>query len=366
MIFQSAIRGRLASPLAPVILLFLSIPSLRAVAQSVPSDLLEMSIDDLFAAHVRDDGDIDSADGKRWNFSYSYRKSRFKDYLDGSNKIPVRDVLFSPGEEPRTDKNFPVVPTDIEQEIHTANLRYSFTPDISLSLAIPYVKQSTDHISVVTGYSNFNISTDGLGDISLLASYRFAKTIRGRWQAGLGVSFPSGSIDEEGDTPRAPGKQQLPYTMQLGSGTYDVPAYLSYLRNEASFTWGVDLSSKIRLGENDRDYRLGNTVSASSWMRLTTISWIQPSIKLGYRHWADIHGKDSSLMVPGPYPYPAPVVDPSLYGGDQVDLLLGLRIPVFSEESHVDLEFGKPIYQSLNGPQSSEDYRFAVTFSSGF
>ncbi|MEH6912068.1 MAG: hypothetical protein V7459_15905 [Oceanicoccus sp.] len=366
MIFQLTPRGRLANALTPAIIVFFGVPSLQTMAQSVPSDLLEMSIEDLFEARVGDDSNIAGRDGKRWNFSYSYRKSRFSDYLDGSKKIPVRDVLFSPGEAPRTDKNFPVVPTDIEQEVHMASLRYDFTPDISVSVAIPYVKQSTDHVSIVPGYSNFIISTDGLGDITLLGSYRFAKTINSRWQAGLGISFPSGSIDEKGDTPRAPGKQQLPYTMQLGSGTYDVPAYLSYLRSEASFTWGVDLSAKIRLGENDRDYHLGNTVSASSWVRLTTISWIQPSIKLDYRHWTEIHGEDTSLTVPGPYPYPAPVVNPDLFGGDLVDLLIGLRIPVFSEKSHVDLEFGKPLYQSLNGPQSGEDYRFTVTFSGSF
>jgi len=366
MILKSITRDRLASAIRPAILVVFGMPSLHATAQSVPADLLELSIEELFDADVGNDGETDSADSTRWNASYSYHKSRFKDYLDGSNRIPVEDVLFSPGEEPRTDKNFPVVPTDIEQEIHTFRIAYDFATDMSVSLTIPYIKQSTDHISIVPDYSNFNITTDGLGDITLLGSYRFAKTVRSRWQAGLGVSFPSGSIEEEGDTPRAPGKQQLPYTMQLGSGTYDVPAYVSYLRNETAFTWGVDVSAKIRLGENDRDYRLGNTLSASSWARLTTISWIQPSIKVGYRYWADIHGADTSLMVPGPYPYPAPVVDPSLYGGDQVDLLIGLRIPVSSNERYFDLEFGKPIYQSLNGPQSSEDYRFAVTFSSGF
>ena len=366
MIFQCTTRGGLVDALTPVILLVAGLASLPAIAQSVPTDLLEMSIEDLFMVEVSDDDKTDSADSKRWSFSYSYRKARFKDYLDGSNRVPVRDVLFSPGEEPRTDKNFPVVPTDIEQEIHTFNIGYDVATDVSVSLSIPYIKQSTDHISIVSGYSNFNISSDGVGDITLLGSYSFAKTVRSRWQVGLGVSLPTGSIDEEGDTPRAPGNQQLPYTMQLGSGTYDVPAYVSYLRNETAFTWGADVSAKMRLGENDRDYRLGNTVSASSWARLTTISWIQPSIKVGYRYWADIHGADTSLSVPGPYPYPAPVVDPSLFGGDQVDLLIGLRIPVSGNERYFDLEFGKPIYQSLTGPQSSEDYRFAVTFSSSF
>ena len=44
-----------------------------------------------------------------------------------------------------------------------------------------------------------------------------------------------GSIDEEGDTPRAAGDQQLPYTMQIGSGTWDLPAALVFEKSNSSF-----------------------------------------------------------------------------------------------------------------------------------
>ena len=43
-----------------------------------------------------------------------------------------------------------------------------------------------------------------------------------------GLSFPTGSIDEKGDTPRGKGTQ-VPYTMQIGSGTYDLQPALVYL-----------------------------------------------------------------------------------------------------------------------------------------
>ena len=335
-------------------------------AQSVPADLLGLSIDELLSTDVRVSDGSSTRPLRPWSLTYSFDESRFKDYLIGSNRVPIGDVLFSPGEEPRTDKNFPVVPTDITQKIHSIIVSYAVKSNLSVSMAIPYIKQSTDHISIVPGYSEFNISSGGVGDIALLANYRISKSITGRWQAGFGVSFPTGSIDEEGDTPRSPGKQQLPYTMQLGSGTYDTPFYISYLGYRTVFNFGVDLSGKMRFGENDRDYTLGNTMTAATWLRLTTLRRVQPSIKLSYRYWADISGEDRSLAVPGPYPYPAPVVDPSLFGGDQVNLAIGLRVPVFSPRRYVDLEFGKPLYQSLNGPQSSEDYRFSIAFSMDF
>jgi hypothetical protein len=335
----------------------------QTVAQSVPADLLELSVEDLLSMEIDQSNESPGKPIRPWTFSYAYHFSEFNDYLNGTDKVSVDDVLFTPGEEARTDKNFPVVPTLIEQEIHSLAVEYNFSRDFSIRASAPYVKQSTDHISIIPGYSSFNISSSGIGDVSLIGNYRFAQSISGHWQIGLGMSFPVGSIDEEGDTPRAPGKQQLPYTMQLGSGTYDVPAYIAFQANEYAFEWGVGLSGKLRLGENDREYRLGNRVSALAWLRLTTLSYIQPSLKLKYRYWGEIRGEDESLSVPGPFPYPAPVVDPSLFGGEIVTLSLGLKIPIFNRYRYIDLEFGKPVYQSLNGPQSSEDYRFSIGFS---
>ncbi|MFT7129279.1 MAG: hypothetical protein ACI89U_001394 [Gammaproteobacteria bacterium] len=349
-----------------VVFVFLLSVSNQTSAQSVPSDLLDLSIEELFAADVGDDRGSSREKFDRWNFSYSYKRSHFSDYLDGTKRVARNDVLFSPGQEPRTDKNFPVVPTEIDQEVHALIVGYEFEKGLMLSISVPYIKQSTDHISVVPGYSAFNISSDGFGDVSVIGSYRFASSNTKSWQIGMGLSIPTGSIEQEGDTPRASGKQQLPYTMQLGSGTYDVPAYLSYVTRKGLYMAGFDLTSKLRLGENDRDYRLGNSASASTWIRFTNNRWVQPSLKLSYRYSSDIYGEDKSLGVGGPFPYPAPVVEPSQFGGKQINLLLGLRIPVFGSGRYIDLEAGKSLYQSLNGPQSREDYQFSVTVNSGF
>lgn len=337
-----------------------------AFAQAIPADLIDLSLDDLLATEIRNPEKGGEALARPWTFTYGYHSSKFNDYLDGSRKVPIDEVLFSPGEEPRTEKNFPVVPTDIQQEVHSLVANYHFRPDVSLTVAVPYIKQSTDHISVVPGYSQFTISSDGVGDISLIGNYRFSQSISGQWQAGLGISLPTGSIEEQGDTPRAAGDQQLPYTMQNGSGTYDVPGYISYHGNAYAFDWGLGFSGKLRLGDNDRGYTLGHRLSASTWLRLTSLRYVQPSIKLSYRYWGKIDGEDASLSVPGPFPYPAPVVDPDLFGGEIANLALALRIPLMSPHRYVDLEFGKPIYQSLNGPQSSEEYRVSALVSFEF
>ena len=105
---------------------------------------------------------------------------------------------------------------------------------------LPFVTQSSDHISIVPGYDAFNISSEGVGDIALVADSIVRQSLNNVWKVGAGVSLPAGSIDEAGDTPHAPRDQQLTCTMQLGSGTWD---------------WGVDASYTLRTGKNDRDYR---------------------------------------------------------------------------------------------------------------
>jgi len=361
-----AFRGNAAKTLRSLMLMTLMTSGAGVHAQSVPANLLDLSIEELFSVDIHDSDDSNETNKNRWNFHYSYQRSYFENYSDGGKDLSYDDVLWVPGQETRTDKNFPVVPTHIEQNVHALVLGYKFTDKLSVRVAVPYITQSTDHISIVPGYSEFNISSHGLGDISVLGSRHFAISENKSWVLGLGLSLPTGSIDEQGDTPRAPGEQQLPYTMQLGSGTYDIPVVVSYLNKKDTFSWGADFAAKARLGKNDRHYRLGNSASVSGWIKLTTINWIEPSLRLTYRYTDKISGEDSSLKVPGAFPYPAPVVDPRLFGGKQVDLLFGLKIPISNPDQYVDLVVGRPVYQSLNGPQSSEDYRLSLSLNLGF
>ena len=337
-----------------------------AHGQTVPADLLDLSIEELFAVNV--DASANSSAGKssRWSFSYNFQKSTFEDYYDGDSKVSNHDVLWTPGEEPRSSKNYPVVPTDIDQEVHAVRVGYSLTDALSVSVVAPYIKQSTDHISIVPGYDEFVIKSDGIGDITIMGSYQLSGSGWSNWRAGFGLSIPTGSIDEEGDTPRAPGDQQLPYTMQIGSGTYDVPAFISYAKKQAGYDWGSDLRGKLRLGENDRDYTLGNNFSLSGWARLTTLEWFQPSAQLSYWYSGKINGMDSDLEVPGPFPYPAPVVDPDRFGGHQVDLKFGIRIPILKKIQHVELLYSVPVYRDLNGPQSGEKHTIGLSFSAAW
>ena len=52
-----------------------------------------------------------------------------------------------------------------------------------------------------------------------------------------------------------------------------------------------------------------------------------------------------------------------MYGGKQATVVLGFKIPVFSKGNYVELDIGKPFYESLNGPQTREDIRYGFKFN---
>lgn len=328
---------------------------------NTPSEMADLSLQELFALST-DEMDIRTYEA--WNFNFLYKRSELDGYLKGDNKISNDEVYFD-GEELRTDENYPILPTIIRQESYIANVSYYLAEEQSISLSLPYIVQSTDHISLVTGYDEFNISSDGIGDITVNFTSLLKKWDNEKISLSVGLSMPTGSIDEKGDTPRATGDQQLPYTMQLGSGTWDIPLGVSYISDKEFYTWGANLFAKFRSGRNDRDYRLGNRFAASLWGKWHASDIFQPSMKVVFQDWGRIVGQDNEITVPNPkFPYPAGITNPRNYGGQKINLMIGGDILLYSQSFTVEL--GKAIYQNLNGIQPKERLNFSINWQSNF
>jgi hypothetical protein len=128
----------------------LLIASLAATAQTVPTDLLDLSIEELFDANVVSDVDRE-ASRRKWHVSYTYAVSDYDEYYIGNNSLSYDDVLFTPGVDTRTANNYPVVPAEITQEVHAIRVAYDLTAETTIRAQLPLVMQSTDHISIVPG-----------------------------------------------------------------------------------------------------------------------------------------------------------------------------------------------------------------------
>ena len=364
MFFQSPVRVLAVSK--PLLWLFAAssvVVSNTLQAQSTPSEFAELSLQELLDFSVEEK----SQSPAEWSFAYSYQYGSFEGYLDGDSSLSFDEVLFSPGEA-RTANNFPVLPTVITQQVHTLSLNCRYSKNLKLQVSLPLIEQGTDHISVVPNYPEFVIYSHGVGDLSMRASWRLygAKKGESLWLTS-GLILPTGSIDEEGDTPRGPGDQQLPYTMQLGSGTYDIPLALEYHRAATK----LYATAMIRTGKNSRNYRLGNSLSLGGEYSWTRYQSVRPVVGLSYKHTGRIRGGDSSLTVPNPeFPYPASITNPNLYGGEVVAARARLRFlqlpKTLGEMSEMELQFSLPVYQRLNGPQPKMRWSAGFTYSVGF
>ena len=331
-------------------------------AQSTPAEFAEMSLQELFDLSINEQDNKYAA--PKWHISYQYKQAEFDGYLDGDESLSLEQVLWSGPQETRTDKNFPVVPTVIKQRAHSLRVGYQQSDNVAFYLSVPYIEQETDHISIVPGYSEFLISTQGMGDTVASVNYKFEDEDIHKWWINLGISIPTGSIDELGDTPREPGDQPLPYTMQLGSGTWDFPIEFNY-QHRGAHDFDLSFSAMLRSGSNDRQYRLGNNYRMSAKYGFAIRDHLVGYVGSEFQYRDSIRGRDETLLVEGEFPYPASITNPDLYGGRTVRAFAGLSWQVRSG-LRANAEIGKPVYQHLNGPQPKESWRGSIMLSTAF
>lgn len=335
-----------------------------ASAQVTPNELSRLSLEELLGVEIED-----VANKKRWHFSYEYRHLNVGRYQSGTERLTFDEVQFTPGET-RTNSNYPIVPTFIKQGVHAFSVGRDISDEMSLSVSIPLVRQGTEHISAIADFEEFEIKSEDLGDITLLGQYRFHRSAMSHASFGFGISFPTGSIDELGDTPRA-GRgtlERLPYTMQIGSGTYDFLATVGYERDLANWAVGVGAHATIRTGTNDNDYRLGNNYGLEVTAHYKGWSRIRPGLSLSVRATDRINGRDESLLIPGaPFPFGASITDPDNFGGEKAKIGGSLRVCLNDVCGlNLVLKGAVPFYQNLNGIQPRERFSLSTAVNYSF
>jgi hypothetical protein len=270
--------------------------------------------------------------------SYRYMFMNMDGMRIGTNSVSNQRVL----------EDFMVTPTDMDMQMHMFGLMFAPTDSITLMGMVPYVKKSMNHLTRMG--VRFKTESEGLGDINFTGLIKVFDAHYQRIHLNAGINFPTGSIDKRDDTP-AGQNQLLPYPMQLGSGTVDLLPGITYLGQHRTVSWGAQVSGTIRVGENDRDYSLGNRFDATAWGAWDWFNWVSTSARMDGQSWDNIDGADPALN-----PALVPTADPNLQGGNRLDLLFGLNFyvpegPRLIKGQRLAVEFGFPVYQDLDGPQ---------------
>jgi hypothetical protein len=247
-------------------------------------------------------------------------------------------------------------------DMHMLGLMYAPSDQVTLMGMINYLDKEMEHITFAgpTGTNrlgSFTTRTKGLGDASISALIRLADDGQHRWHATIGVSLPTGNIDERG-TILTPMNSQptatLPYPMQLGSGTYDVIGGLTYAGNASAWAWGAQWSSIIRLGENDEDYTLGDQHQLQAWMSYLVHPAISISGRLAYLNRGNIDGADARIVAP------VQTADPNRQGLNRLDAGIGANFLLPGDRHRLALEVTVPVYEDLDGPQLETDWQVVL------
>ena len=277
--------------------------------------------------------------------SYRYSYMDMDGNRDGTQSLSTRDVL----------RQFPVTPTRMTMQMHMLGAMYAPTDELTLMAMAPYVVKEMDHIT--RRGVRFTTDSEGFGDIKLSALYKVIQRNRQRLHLNFGVGFPTGSIDKKDRTPAGP-DQQLPYPMQIGAGTFSLLPGITYLGQTDNWSWGAQALGTIYLGENSRNYRLGNRLNLTGWVARRLNRWTSLSFRLDGKTWGNISGADDDLN-----PNLIPTADPDRRGGTQLDLVFGFNFYVPKGDLsgvRAALEFALPVHRSLDGPQLETDWQ--ITF----
>lgn len=245
-----------------------------------------------------------------------------------------------------------VAPLSMDMDMLMLGGMYAPTDNLTLMVMVPYLENSMKH---ETGMgARFETESSGIGDVRLTGLVGLAKGTNHSVHLNLGLSLPTGSIDEKDDTPMM-ADAKLPYPMQLGTGTYDFLPGLTYVGNSDTWAWGAQGIARLHLGENDEDYRHGNRFDATAWAARTVGDSTDVSLRLTHAHWSNFHGADPDLN-----PGMVPTADPKLRGGDRLDASLGLAWNAHESGHRLGFEFGVPVYQDLDGPALETDWVVVV------
>ncbi|MCB1189606.1 MAG: transporter [Leptospiraceae bacterium] len=233
-------------------------------------------------------------------------------------------------------------PVTMYMEMQMISAMYGLNDNLMLMIMIPYVRNAMEMVS--NNFEKSNMGSKGIGDISISLTQKLYQKEIHHIYLSMGVSIPTGSIDEKDYMPMM-GKSKVPYNMQPGTGTFNVLPGVGYSGSLKVLSWGLQGNFVLRSGKNKNNYRFGNRYEATTWLAWKIFDWLSASARVSYTKWDNLIGMDSELDLAMD-----PQNDPYKQGGKRLDVLLGFNLLLF-HKLRLGMEYGKPIYQHLNGPQ---------------
>ena len=280
-------------------------------------------------------GDHTHRDGD-WMMSVRLMHMKMDQLIDGSSTISPSTVLGS----------YMISPIDMTSTMTMVGGMYAPNDRLTLMTMVPFIHQSMTLQHRTMG--QFKTDSRGLGDLTIMGLIALDTNHHYTRHINLGLSVPIGSISQTdittGSTP-----VQLPYPMQLGSGTWDLISGITLAKTVHHHSTGFQFMSRLRTGSNNRGYRLGNRFEMTTWIARQQSQSTSLSLRLAFRSWGDIHGSDDQL-----HPSMVSTAQPN-QGGSSLDIGLGSQFKL-SAHHRLAVECLIPIYRQSHSIQLTNTY----------
>ncbi|MFQ5480155.1 MAG: transporter [Thermodesulfobacteriota bacterium] len=311
-----------------------------------------------------------------FRFKVSPEFMKMEGLLDGTDEIQPQSLTGMPAMG-----KFMAAQREMNMTMLNAAAGYSFTERFFGGAMFMWMKKDMNMLfspmmKMMAKTPDYDMKSEGMGDTMLMGKYRLYSddplVPTSQVSLFLGLSLPTGSINEKNaNHPLGMRRgEQLPYGMQLGSGTFDPSVGLLYQGSSSPLWWGANLTYTPRLYENSRGYRLGHQyrydLYAMYQFRYNTL--VQFQINGRYQNsikgqMDELHTGQSGRAVQGDAASPimTPLWDEDNYGGHKISTTLGLQWQPFPMHI-IDISVGLPLFQDLNGPQLKDKYRVGLTW----
>ncbi len=285
-------------------------------------------------------------------FSYRFMNMNMEGLLSGADAIS-NDNAHNAG--------YMVTPLKMPMQMHMFGFMYAPSNKITLLAMANIIKNNMDlQMRMMNGNSvPFATSSSGFGDVKLGMIYKFINKNQQSFHGNLTFSLPTGSISENDQNPMsAPNEIQLPYPMQIGTGSFDSNLGLTYLGQTAMLSWGNQLSTTIRFGENSDEYAFGNTYGLNNWFAIKATDWLSFSARLEGKIVDKIRGVNTNLT-----PTMVTTADTQNSGGTFINSGFGFNLYVPKgkfKDLRLGFEIASPLYQKPNGIQLKQEETLTV------
>jgi nitrous oxide reductase accessory protein NosL len=274
--------------------------------------------------------------------------------------------MFMKGNISRTDNvsdetiynNYMVAPQKMKMDMYMLGIMYSPSNKLTLVIMQNFLRKNMGLTAKMTVnnmpmLNDFSTESSGLGDLKFGVLYGIFNNHKKSLHFNTSFNIPLGSISQKDDTPMNT-NAKLPYSMQLGSGTFDIIFGATYKEIYTNTSWGTQVLGTFRVGDNNENYHLGNIYELNFWGAYKLSQNFSLSARILGISEGEIKGVDTELN-----PMMVPTSNTKNYGSEKIKSFFGVNISFPASSSLNNFRFGAevgtPIYEHYNGIQMNEN-----------